>query len=295
MTASASFLQSPEWQEIQERMGRPTARIGSMLLVRHDFPFGFHCWYSPRPAPDAAGLQAAFFRARASGAIFLKIDPAEELPTASFRNAPSHSLQPSVTLRIDCKRPDAELLAAMHPKTRYNIRLAERYGVAVRAVESSAEPGALAAFLRISAETARREGFRLHPAGYYRLLLDVKSGEFTNVLFLAEWQGAPVAAAVANFYRPAGTATYLHGGSSRAERAVMAPQLLHWRMIQYARAQDFGAYDFGGIDERRWPGVTRFKRGFGGTSVEFPPSVDFVFRPAHYTLYRFQRRLRRLP
>lgn len=288
-----SFLQSPEWQETQEWMGRPTARIRGVLIIRHDLPLGYHYWYAPRPELDTAALHALLEYTRTSGALSLKIDPLGALPAVGFRSVPSHSLQPSATLYIDCRRSDAELLAAMHSKTRYNIGLAERHGVTVRAIEPPVHGNAFGSFWRLLRETAERDGFHPHPVGHYRALFDVRSDAFSNRFLLAEFHGEPVAAAVMNCYRPSGTATYLHGGSNRSRRALMAPYLLHWRIMQYVRASGFAVYDFGGVDEVRWPGVTRFKRGFGGSRYAFPPSVDYVFRRIPYAFYRLRRRLLR--
>lgn len=294
-----SFLQSRDWQEIQERMDRKTERPAGVLVIRHDLPFGFHYLYAPRPP----ALTKDFFAetekiARQSGAIFLKIDPVVPfdpfvISHSSLVIRPAYSLQPLQTILIDCRRSDDELLSAMHPKTRYNIRLAERHGVAVRSV-SSHKTGAGGRFWQLLVETSRREGFSPHPNAHYRILLDAKSRhEFSNELWLAEWQGELLAAAIVNWYRPAGTATYLHGASSRGHRDKMAPHLLHWRIIQRARERGFPHYDLGGIDPLRWPGVSRFKQGFGGREYAYPPSYDMVFRPARYRFYRLGRAIRR--
>lgn len=292
----ASFLQSPEWQDIQERMGRPTRRIRGILLIRHDIPFGFHYWYAPRPAPDP-GLEffsAAAGVARREKALFIKIDPTLPLPRldSGLRLVPAFSLQPRATIRINCRQQDALLLAAMHSKTRYNIRLAERRGVSVRRFSAPIAPADFQTFHRLLALTAAREGFLLHPREHYRILLDAASNDFSNEIFVAEYAGQPVASALVNWYAPEKTATYLHGGSTRERQDLMAPHLLHWRIMQHVRERGCVTYDLGGIDERRWPGLTRFKSGFGGERVFFPPSADLVARPRLYPLYLLQRKLR---
>jgi lipid II:glycine glycyltransferase (peptidoglycan interpeptide bridge formation enzyme) len=77
----------------------------------------------------------------------------------------------------------------------------------------------------------------------------------------------------------------------------MAPYTLQWRLIQGAKAERFGTYDFWGIagsDSPREPlrGVTRFKRGFGGIEMRFPGTKDLILRPWLYKLYRLLRFLR---
>lgn len=289
-----SFLQSAEWQEVQERMGRRTERISGVLIIRHDLPLRFHYLYSPRPN----GSSRDFFprageHAGRTGALFLKIDPLGPLPEMPSALA-AHPLQQPATILIDCRQDGTELLAAMHPKTRYNVRLAERHGVRMRAAARPVSSADFNTFWALLREAARRDGFHPHPVAHYRILLGAGSDEFSNELFLAESNGDALAAAMVNFYLPSKTATYLHGGSSRAHRSLMAPHLLHWRIIQWCRERGFDTYDLGGIDQERWPGVTRFKLGFGGREVTYPPSADYVYRPFLYPFYQLQHRLRRM-
>ncbi len=294
---AASFLQSEEWQAVQQRMGRRTERIASVLVIRHDLPFGFHYLYCPRPAaPGQEFFRDATAVTRVLGALFLKIDPSQTITSmihdSRFVIQESHSLQPIATLLIDCQKSDEQLLLAMHPKTRYNIRLAERHGVSVRRVQRPVPVEDFETFLRLLRRSAERDAFVLHPAEHYRILLDVATEQFSPDLFIAERRGSPLAAAIVNCYQPSKTATYLHGGSSYESRALMAPYLLHWRIIQAGRERGIVTYDFGGVDSVRWPGLTRFKQGFGGRAHTFPPSVDIIFRPELYHFYRLQRFMR---
>ena len=92
-----------------------------------------------------------------------------------------------------------------------------------------------------------------------------------------------------NFYLD--TATYLHGASSLIHKDVMAPHFLHWRIMQDAKKLGMRSYDLWGIDEDRWPGVTRFKMGFGGRVDEYPRSMDIIFRPMWYKTYKTLRKV----
>lgn len=293
----SSFLQSPEWQAIQEAMGRKCARIAGALVIRHDLPLGFHYLYSPR----AADVTREFFSeaerlAKASRAVFLKIDPIEPVGLSAIgyplgaRQA--YSLQPSHTLIVDCRSSDATLQSRMHAKTRYNIHLAERKGVLVRSIPAAEAREAFNDCSGLFSETAKRDGFRLHPQEHYRVLFSAADRDFENELWVAEYQGKKLASAIVNWFRPGMTATYLHGASSGSDRNVMAPQLLQWRIMQAVRERGYTTYDLGGIDDQRWPGLTRFKQGFGGVEVTFPPSTDYLFRPILYTWYRIQHQFR---
>src|SRR3989344_6100773 len=119
----ASFLQSPEWQEIQERMGRPGSRIAGLLVIQHDIPLGFRYVYCPRPASlGKEFLPAVKAEATRTGAVFLKVDPVEQFKIENLsaeaslarrglggagakagksKIFSSRALQPQSTVRVD--------------------------------------------------------------------------------------------------------------------------------------------------------------------------------------------------
>ena len=96
--------------------------------------------------------------------------------------------------------------------------------------------------------------------------------------------------------------SYVHGASANEFRNVMAPYALQWEVIKLAKQKNCKYYDFNGIDEKKWPGVTRFKMGFarfesarqGGEVVEYPGTFDMVFDNLWYNVYKLIRRIRRL-
>ncbi len=291
------FLQSAGWEEFQRRLGRKTWQVSGKLIIRHDLPLGVNYLYAPRPSFVGENefnkfLSAASDVAKQEKSVFLKIEPAEnfQFPIPNFQFYASQSLQPQRTLIIDLSKTEDALLAEMHPKTRYNIRLAVKHGVKV---EKKFGRDSIKAFFSLLGETAQREGFHVHDAHHYRTLFEICTDVFWNELYFAEYKGKILAVALANFYRESGTATYLHGASSREYKEVMAPHLLHREIMREARSLGFSAYDFWGIDEKRWPGVTRFKLGFGGKVVEYPQSIDVVFRPTWYRAYHLARRFKR--
>lgn len=281
---TGAFLQSKEWEAFQQAAGARTWRVEGVLVIARALRFGFSYLYAPRPRSMG---QEFFLRigelARRERAVFLKIDPREELPAVREPTHTSRALQPRETTIVDLNKSEQELLGDMHEKTRYNIRLAERRGV-------SAATGTFDMFWKLLTQTTERDGFYAHPKEYYDKLLEVRSDDFSNELFFAEYNGVVVAAALINFYQ--GTATYLHGASSNEHRNVMAPHALHWRIMQEAKARGCTHYDFWGTDAKRWPGLTRFKQGFGGTMSECPLSVDVAYRPFWYHLYALTRGLR---
>jgi peptidoglycan pentaglycine glycine transferase (the first glycine) len=295
------FLQSIGWEQLQKSIGHTTWRTQDILVIRYDLPLGKNYLYVGGAPFDAQVLEEIKKIAKQERAMFLKWEPmvldvgaVKALEMAGFR--PSfRAVQPQRTILIDLAKSEEELLGGiypardrapeapvsshgMHPKTRYNIGLAKRRGMVVR---SSAEPARrdMDTFIRILQDTAKRDGFHIHPSAYYEKLAALPSCEF----FMAEHNGKMVAAALMLFWE--NTAVYLHGASDYAARNLMAPYMLHWEIIREAKKRGCAQYDLWGIDVKRWPGVTRFKRGFGGEEMQYIGSWDFLFSSIFYTAY----------
>jgi peptidoglycan pentaglycine glycine transferase (the first glycine) len=250
--------------------------------------------------------------AKAKNAIFLRYEPQFEfyskIKNQKLKIYKSLDVQPSKTLVLDLSKIKEELLSEMHPKTRYNIRLAEKKGVKVQEAHKFAPPSNIKSFDLMAAslikegggsaeefekfwhlmeETVERDKFRLHNKEYYRKMLNC---DFIK-LYFAEYEGSVLAAAIIAFFGD--TATYLHGASSDRMRNLMAPFLLHWSIAEESKKNGFKYYDFNGIDEKKWPGVTRFKKGFGGFESEYPGTFDLVFNNLGYSAYKAARSLKR--
>ncbi len=212
------------------------------------------------------------------------------------------------TLVLDLAKPEEELLAEMKQKTRYNIKVAEKHGVRVRISDCPEKD--FEEFWQLMRETAKRDKIRCHPRDYYLKQLSlINNGEngspvgepFSRYfggennameikLFLAERQNKVIVANIVIFF--GSRATYLHGASDYENRHLMAPYLLQWEQIKEAKRRGCAQYDFWGIDEERWPGVTKFKKGFGGEEIEYIGAWDYVFRPTWYKIYKLVRKLR---
>ena len=74
-------------------------------------------------------------------------------------------------------------------------------------------------------------------------------------------------------------AYYWIAGASREGKSLCAPTLLVWEALKLAKTRKCRQLDFVGVwDERlptkneKWKGFTKFKEGFGGTSLYYPLS-----------------------
>jgi len=298
-TAGAEFLQSWQWGEMLKAEGEEVLRLGvqneknsdrpaiylAATLIKKPLDAGYFYWYAPR-GPIGAREAQEFFLAAVKKidrrALFLRLEPKDNPATRGWGMIKeTAAIQPQKTLLLDLTEDEEELLAAMHQKTRYNLRLAEKKGVKIKKGSAADWPE----FWRLMNLTGERDAFRLHGAAHYKNLLSIDK-DFIK-LFFAEYQGRNIAAGLFCFWK--NKVTYLHGASDNEFRNVMAPYLLQWSVIKDARENGYLYYDFYGIDDKKWPGVTRFKRGFGGREVNYPGTFDAVYRPALYYLYNFVR------
>ena len=196
----------------------------------------------------------------------------------------TQSVQFGSTMLLDLRLSEEQLLAAMKPKTRYNIRLAAKRGVEVRA--GTAQD--FDCLYDLYAETSVRDGFVIRPRGYYRRAWSEFMEAGLAQPLIARVEGEPVAGLIV--YRYGRRAWYLYGMSRTASRERMPNHALQWAAIRWARDSGCDAYDLWGAPESPDPadpmwGVYRFKEGFGARLVRLAGSWDFTARPAAYRLY----------
>lgn len=266
-----SFLQSDVWMEFQKSLGREVFEVEGTKIIKHDLPFGKNYLYVPYAdtVPELHDL------ARREGSIFIKAEPlhddlAQALVHRGFQKS-SKNIQPHKTIILDLSLSEEEILGEMHHKTRYSIRVAERSSVDMR------ESNDIEVFWKLMEKTTKRNKFSSHPFEYYKKLL-----KFCK-LFIAYEDDTPIAAAMILIHE--NHAYYLHGASDHDFRNLMAPYALHWHIIQALQAKRCASYDLWGIDAQKWPGVTRFKLGWGGRTVEYPGAFDLAISKPWYLAY----------
>ncbi len=287
-----SFLQSQSWADFQKSLERKIWQINKNLVIKHNLPLNKNYLYSPRICSTIASFnkQAEFGEflskvrqiAKNEKAIFFKLEFKNNISKRilkEFDLKKGKNIQPKKTLILNISKSEKELLNQMHKKTRYNIRLAKRKGVVVEKSQNLEE------FWKLLEQTSKRDKFSLHSKKYYKKILKVPGIE----LFLAKLNKKVVAANIVLFYKNCGV--YLFGASNYKYRKLMSPFLLQWEQIKEAKKKGCKQYDFWGIDKKRWPGVTRFKKGFKGNEVEYPGAYDLVFRHFWYKVYKIARKI----
>ena len=202
-------------------------------------------------------------------------------------------VQPPDTVLLPLDKTEEELLSAMKPKWRYNIRLAEKKGVTVKAAGAES----IDSFYKVFMETAARDRIAVHGKDYYKSLLELSSdgSHVKTTLYIAEHEGETLAGIITLFTDT--EAVYLYGASSDNKRNLMPAYLLQWTAIQDAKKFGSKVYDFYGIpptDDEHHPmhGLYRFKTGFGGTVIHRAGSLDMPVKPVFYAFYILLEKLR---
>lgn len=299
----SELLLSWQWGEFQKLLNRKIERYGLFsqddkvialfYCIEQQMPFNLVYLYSPRSPyiiltelfDEKEFLNEIKTLCTNSKAIFWRCNLLDYSLSNNLHKI--EDTQPSKTLMLDLTHTEEEILKTVHHKTRYNIKVAQRNGVTVREATEKDYP----AFIELLNETTKRDGFSAHPMAYYTKLL--KMDNTFAKLMVAEYQNKVICAHLMTYFGD--TVTYLHGASSNEYRNVMAPFLLQWECIKNAKKDGFRYYDFWGIDEKRWPGVTRFKRNFvnenNGFEVTYPGTYDLICNELLYTLYRIYKRI----
>lgn len=310
---NAHVLQTWEWGQVKSRHGwTPTRWLfeedgvpsAAAQILRRPLPkTPWGVLYAPKgPALDYSNsallekvLTSLEQIARNQKAIFIKLDPDIEIhsPNVALLAGRGWITSPEQiqfrnTVTLDLTSTEEELLAAMKPKWRYNIRLAERKGVVVEAGGANSTE----TFYELYSETSARDGFLIRQYPYYRDVWNTMSKARLAQFFFARVQGQTVAGLILFLF--AGRAWYFYGASRNADRELMPNHLLQWHAMRWAKAHGCTEYDFWGAPDRLIEsdpmyGVYKFKLGFGGKTVEHIPAHDFVINPALYYMYAVAR------
>ena len=303
------ILQTSDWGHFKSEFGWDIFRIagensGAQILFKK-LPVGLTWAYLPK-GPFGKNWEEIWpeidNECKSRRAVFLKIEPdywegslqhvepAIKLPVKNRKS--EHSIQPPRTLVIDISGSFEEILARMKQKTRYNIRLADKKGVKVFSSSN------IDRFYQLCTETGNRDQFGIHSQNYYTSVYDKFSKKEQCELLFAEFEGKLLAATMVfcNNIR----AWYFYGASSNEYRNLMASYAAQWAAIKWARGKGCKEYDLWGVPDNEldeletqftqqssglW-GVYRFKRGFGGCLRKSYPTIDRVYNPYIYVLYK---------
>ncbi len=323
-------LQSFEWGEFRKKTGIKVIRRG---LVRNNLPAArlpagqgrqgkiiegftvtlhkipktkYYIGYLPKGNNPTEELIEELNRiGREENCIFIQLEPNVRANTEysilntqySLRLA-ARPLFTKYTFVLDLTKSEEDLLKNMHPKTRYNIRVAEKHKVSIREDNSQKS---FEQYLKLMMETTNRQGFYAHTPSYHRNLFEIlpkktNPNSLSYHLLNAAYDGKTLTSWVMFVFKD--TMYYPYGASSREYREVMANNLIAWEAIKFGKKLGLKYFDMWGAlglppdKNDPWYGFHRFKEGYGAELVEFAGSYDLVIKPALYEIYKIADKLR---
>ncbi len=313
------IIQSWEWGEFRGKTGVDVVRVGHFdgAKLTKAYQLTFHkvpklkktIGYFPKgPMPDKEMVEALKKIGAEKNAAFIKIEPNVELSQKSKGKVESlehlglvkakKALFTKYNFVLDLTRSEEQILAGMHPKTRYNIKVAQKKGVEV--YESTDERD-FEIYLKLYFETTKRQKYFGHTLAYHRLAWKtLRDAKMARVLIgkypSTSLRTTPLVAwMLLNF---GDTLYYPYGGSSLEHRDVMASNLVAWEAIRLGKKLKLKTFDMWGAlgpepDTRDpWYGFHRFKAGYGARHVEYIGTYDLVLNPTLYKLLSTADQLR---
>lgn len=293
------IMQSFEWGEFRKSLGTKLLRFGffkdnkletAFQLTFHKIPFlPSNVGYLPKgPFPDKDLAKALTQIGKEQNCAFIKIEPNVLIDNCQLKV--EKSFQPSskpmftkFNFVLDLTKSEDELLQNMHPKFRYNIRVAQKHGVKV---EERTDDKAFEIYLKLYFETTKRQNYHGHTPYYHRKAwLALKEAGMARLL-VATYKGKPLNAWM--MFNFGDTLYYPYGGSSTEDKNVMAPNLTAWEAVKLGKKLGlkkldlWGATDPGKGAGDPYFGFTRFKEGLGAKLVENIGTFDLVLNPLIY-------------
>lgn len=200
---------------------------------------------------------------------------------AGWKRSPIHMLAEHVWW-LDITSSEEDIMRGMRKTMRNSIRRAEKANVTIR---MSTDIKDVEEFINIHRDTVTRHKFTPYSNTYFRSQMKSFLHDDHVALFLAEFRGRTIAAAMIMFY--GNMASYHHGASLTQYVKIPSSYLLQWTAIQEAKRRGCEKYNFWGVVpkgkelspilKRKHPfaGVTTFKTGFGGEQFDLLHCQDY--------------------
>src|SRR3989344_1001672 len=310
------IIQSWELGEFRRKTGLELVRFGHFEgdALTEGYQITFHrvpvfpqkIGYLPKgPMPNAKMINALKEEAKSKNAAFIKLEPnvilssekAEKDIAGEFKKlgliASKKSLFTKWNFLIDLTHSEDQLLAAMQPKTRYNIKVAQRYGVEVR--ESTDEID-FDIYLKLYFETTKRQKYFGHTPEYHKLVWETLMPAGMTRVLIARYRGKPLVAWMLLNFKD--TLYYPYGGSSLEHKEVMASNLIAWEAMRLGKKMKLKVFDMWGAlspkatEKDPWYGFHRFKAGYGPLHVEYVGTYDLILNNALYKSMNMADKLR---
>ncbi|MBI2590781.1 MAG: peptidoglycan bridge formation glycyltransferase FemA/FemB family protein [Candidatus Blackburnbacteria bacterium] len=272
---TTDLRQTSQYAQYMATLGWQTAKVNGDYLYFRKLPLAGNVGKFQRPHKFPTEEQLITLKESYRISV-LYFEPQLPLPPKFPQLIKARStFLPPKTIHIDLTIPEETLLKAMKPKTRYNIGLAARRGVIIKNSTLINE------FTNLWQSSARKRGMWLPQKKEIKALWSA-FGDKAHLL-LAHYAEKPIAGVL--LVESPKIMYYIYAGSTSEGKKLFAPTLLAWEAIRLAKKKKKKLFDFEGIYDprypstREWRGFTKFKEGFGGKVVEYPPTLVYYSNP----------------
>jgi len=318
--AEANFLQSWQWGEFQQSLGKAVFRfvvlsgsqpIALVQVVREPAKRGAYFAIAGGPLLDWNNHEVVTFLfaeikklALQHNCVFIRFRPQVEqrlelrqlLHSIGAVTAPMH-LTADLTIEIDLTKSDEELKAEMRKQHRQALKKATELGVHVQLSKNIKD---LKQFYQEQLVVAQRQGFVPFSERFLTKQFEAFVADDQITLFHAYYEKTLLASAFVIFYN--GEAVYHYGISTSENREYPGSYACQWAIIQEAKKRGCSRYNLWGVSPKdaihhRFYGVGLFKRGFGGKEVAYVPAQDIPLNWKYWLTWIFEtlrRKMRKL-
>lgn len=319
--SGANFLQSWNWGEFHQNLGKREKRvgfyeseklIGVMLCIVEKAKRATYLTVPGGPLINWSNedLVKTFRKtveiiAKEETCSFVRIRPqileneksAKLFSGLEFKSAPMH-LHAELTRQLDLTKSEEQLLSEMRKTTRYEIKKALKLNIKITASKNMDD---MDEFYKLQKETAKRQGFVEFDKRFLKEQFKVFVKDDQVILYTAYLGKKKLAQAFIIFYGQ--EADYHYGASTLDGRKYPGAYLIQWEAIKEAKKRGLMRYNLWGVSpegdiNHRFHGVSVFKRGFGGEDVEYLHARDLIINLIAYKINQAieltRKKLRRL-
>lgn len=302
-------LQTPLWGEFRRKTGVTVIDVEGLLMTLHSIPHTkYKIGYLPKSLlPTKQTIDKLLEIGKKENCIFIQLEPdveaSENFRISNLGLKPSaHPLLTKYNFVLDLTKSEDDILKNMHPKTRYNIKLAQKKGV--RVVGDNSDE-AFKKYLRLRKETTQRQNYYAHSEAYHKLMWEtlrqaqgkhINTDILTAHLLKATYKGETLVAWI--LFILGDTLYYPYGASTNKYREVMASNLMMFEAIKFGKSLGLKNFDMWGAlglnpnPKDPFYGFHKFKMGYGPKFVEYVGSFDLVINKKVYLLYKVLDKLR---
>jgi len=309
---SSSFFHAWSWGEVEKALGKKVNRLGFYengelvaiaQLVEVNAKRGKFLHIRNGPVMDWEDKELVSKLVKELKKIgkdrkvdFIRISPQVKYSQSTekyfrrlgFVKNQMHDVDAEITWVLDLTQSLEEILANMRKNTRYSIRKAEKDGVRIIKSKNIED---LPKFFEVYEDTVKRQKWHAYNYDYLKKEFEEFSKEGQIKIYLAEYQGKIIAAALFIYYNK--EVVYHHSGSLTEYRNIPASYLIQWESIKDSKESGYRKYNFFGISrednpKHPWYGLSFFKKGFGGSEQRWTHAQDLPLRPKYIITYIYE-------